>query len=368
MGNWVRALKSAATPSAILKASMVSASALLLAIYLVACVEETSNPPSPTPTETHNTVTAAPEPSPTSTEIPRPTPTPYHACTQTRILVGGEPITGGTTDFGYYLICVDGSSVETLTTGKPYYYDPSVSPINRLVAFATEKGIAILDLAGNVIQVIEAGDFVRSPSWSPDGEFIAYIRDGQFLEVVNLETGVVSESLIPPEFRHPQQIVEPGFENVDWSPDGKHLALNANSDSLFLLDVTCSAESHICSAENFRPLADRIDGKFSWSPDSEEIVGEYLDAVSYVRTLRIIDLQGRVVREYSPTELMLLTSLEFNVDLEILQCPVWSPDGNEIAFSDGRDVWILSLADNSLVNLTRGLMEIDSVAMMAWVP
>ncbi len=333
MGNWGPAIRSESTSTAILKASVISASALLAAMYLVACVEGargTVSPSltethsivaagpeaqSPAPTETRNTVTTAPEPSPTSTEIPRPTPTPRRVeCTQTRILVAGVPVPSemATYDF-YYLLCIDGSSIEVLTKGGPYY-DPSISPINKLVAFAVEKEIAVLDLSGNVVQVIEVSDHVQSPSWSPNGKFIVYIHDRQYLEVVHLETGVISESLIPAEFRHPQEVVAPSFENVAWSPDGKHLALNTNYNSLFLLDVTCSAESHVCSAENFHLLANRIDGKFSWSPDSEEIVVEYLDAVSYAPSLRIIDLQGHVVREYLPTELKQFTSLEFSFE------------------------------------------------------
>ncbi len=65
-------------------------------------------------------------------------------------------------------------------------------------------------------------------------------------------------------------------------------------------------------------------------------------------SLCIIDLQGHVVREY--------TLQELGLDSEALGSPMWSPDGKEIAFLADASLWLLSLSDDSVQNLTQETM------------
>ena len=97
----------------------------------------------------------------------------------------------------------------------------------------------------------------------------------------------------------------------------------------------------------------------SWSPDGDKIVVVSAKPEPFHETLRLMDLEGNLIQE-------------FDLGLWFILGPVWSPDGNMIAFSakqeedGGNDIYILSLGDSSLINLT-----IDTelvVGPPAWFP
>lgn len=367
-------------PSSALKASAALVGALWLAAHLTACTHEVPATPSPTPTPTQASATATatvtPSPPAVPTASPSVTPTlPQAHCTQSRLLVPARLIGASYEDHGYYLVCADGSSVELLTNDGDYpnYYGPSVSPSGTSVAFGVSNWphIHVLDLHGNVMQDIRVSYYVLSIDWSPDGEYIAYISgklEEEQLEIVHLSTGTISSSLLPPDFQHPQ-VFYPIFTDVAWSPDGRYLAVNTSYGHLFLFDVACDPETHRCATERFRRVFTMVRRSFSWAPDSERLAVVYYDPINDpILNLGIIDLQGRLIERYSPTELEEYTSLEPNDHFEFVVSPIWSPDGEEIAFSDYRDIWILSLADHSLRNLTRGILNAEFGTDIAWVP
>jgi WD40 repeat protein len=296
------------------------------------------------------------------------TPTPTEAlCSEYDIMALGRPWSGSG-DYGYYLICADGSSVRLLTDRNVCaYHEPAVSQATSLIAFACDNKIYVFNLSGEIVQEIEADEYVLSPSWSPEGTYLAYIGDRQSFEIVHLSTGTISRSLIPSGFEHPVigSPLEPEYVSLTWSPNGENIGLLTNYSSLYVLDVNCDDESFLCSTHNIRPVAEFniiSNGQFSWSPDGSELVAVcYKDSAgrSTDMSLCIIDLQGHVVREYTPQEL--------GLDFEALGSPMWSPDGKEIAFLADASLWLLSLSDDSVQNLTQETMATD-ISGIAWLP
>jgi tricorn protease len=102
----------------------------------------------------------------------------------------------------------------------------------------------------------------RTPSWSPDGKWIAYWSDarGEYNLYLQNQTGS----------GEPRQIVmeERGFYfTPHWSPDSKKLAFTDNKLNLWVLDIEKNSQKKIATDTYYDPLGmQNIDP--AWAPDS----------------------------------------------------------------------------------------------------
>ena len=171
------------------------------------------------------------------------------------------------------------------------------------------------------------GEIFLAPALSGDGKNIAFLANGSFLRgqvfidlwLGNAETGKRTTRLIKSE-------VDPDFEELrllysqsSFSPDGRQLAVTAQShgkDVLYLVDVEGSHRK--------TPLdlgMESITGP-TWSPDGKRII--FSGATGGITDLYLVNSDG--------TGLQRLTNDKFG-DLQ----PQWSPDGKTIAFASDRD-------------------------------
>jgi dipeptidyl aminopeptidase/acylaminoacyl peptidase len=291
-------------------------------------------------------------------------------CFQDYILVLGYPYALlPNVEYGHYFVCEDGSSMRLLT--NEVLSEPSISPNGSMIAFSHNEKIYLLGLSGDVVKTIRVEGLARSPSWSQEGGYIAYVRDEQFLdeqsvEIIHVETGTVSTSLLPAGFTHPRYEgpIAPRFVDIAWSPQGANIALRANYNTLYVADIACDSVTHTCAMDGIHSVSDQIDSNPSWSPDGTRLAAfhyEYApDRSQTNQNLVILDMDGHWIRAFSAAELSL--------DLESASSLAWSPDGNRIAFSAEHAVWILSLEDDTLTNLTEELIGTDDFGTIAWLP
>ncbi len=105
----------------------------------------------------------------------------------------------------------------------------------------------------------------RSPSWSPDGQSIAYFSDegGEYHLVIAPQNGKGEAKKIT--------LVGNGFfEEPKWSPDGKKISYRDNSWSLYVLDIEGNRCEKICSEPKYGPS--NLRGlHHNWSADSKWI-------------------------------------------------------------------------------------------------
>src|SRR3954471_3705698 len=169
-----------------------------------------------------------------------------------------------------YTMSADGSGVHRLTTGS----EPAYSPSGDLLAFTlapdeehSELWISAPDGSGarRLVGSAGKGDYVASPSWSPDGSMIAFAH-----ATLDNKVGLVSKLEIIDRSGGARRTllgIKPrGLESVldaKWAPDGRRLvytrtrakpdgnyafelrsvAADGSGDALFLRDAASATFS-----------------------------------------------------------------------------------------------------------------------------
>ncbi|HET9533143.1 MAG TPA: hypothetical protein VFQ92_22495 [Blastocatellia bacterium] len=126
-----------------------------------------------------------------------------------------------------YVSNLDGSNPRRLTrTAKAVNISPRWNPrTGREIAFISDRGgspqVYVMDASGaNQRLLISRGGHADSPSWSPDGRYLAFTYGGAGSFQIFV-ADVASGQLL--------QVTSQGRnESPSWSPDGRHLAFQSN--------------------------------------------------------------------------------------------------------------------------------------------
>jgi serine/threonine protein kinase len=221
-----------------------------------------------------------------------------------------------------------------LTSYQGYEGHASFSPDGNQVAFEWngEKQdnldiyIKVIGSGGPLrLTTHPAGDF--SPAWSPDGRFIAFLREQP--------TEKAAVLLLPALGGSERKLGETLGFGLAWSPDGNSLAISDNGSSdepvgLFLLSVETGDKRRLTS-----PPAKRIrDSAPAFSPDGHTLA--FSRSTSYSNSdLYLLALSDSGVPMGEPKQL--------TFDNRGASSPAWTPDGHDIIFASGgedsRSLW-----------------------------
>ncbi|MEO2088806.1 MAG: LpqB family beta-propeller domain-containing protein, partial [Gemmataceae bacterium] len=192
-----------------------------------------------------------------------------------------------------YIMDADGQNVKQITKGDRNCYAPSWKPDGKLIAFNRKGGrrdeICTVSPTGEDLQVLSASDDVL-PAYSPDGKSIAFVSgrdeeagwglyrmDADGKNAKRLADNKVSEVYASPS----------------WSPDGKWIA--------FFFPVGDGQEIHLIKADGTdQKMLTKSEKKAidpAWSPDGKRIafiIQEMGDAwKTQIRTaLWVMDADG----------------------------------------------------------------------------
>jgi Tol biopolymer transport system component len=224
-----------------------------------------------------------------------------------------------------YVTDQTGAHETQLTYTKQFEADPVWSPDGQKIAFIRSTSNPLYDLyvmnADGTHQTRLTGAWEMDPAWSPDGQKIAFIRgqsEPSDLYVINAD-GTNEVSLITGSFsENPEDRTELG--DPVWSPGGNKIAF-------FSTTITRTYDDPNSSASATAP--------------AEGLTGIYL-----------INVDG--------TGLCKLTS---GVD------PVWSPDGEKIAFYDNEAIYVINADGSGRKQLTSGINDPShDPSQLAWSP
>lgn len=204
-----------------------------------------------------------------------------------------------------------------------------LSGMMRWFAISPTGARALFGARGEVITVpAEKGDarnitatsnaYERSPTWSPDGKWIAYWSDasGEYELHLRKPDGLGEVRRIP--------LAEPGFyfEPV-WSPDSKKIAFADNRLNLWMLEIESGKPTKVDTDHYYDPLGlQRLDPQ--WSPDSR-----------WIAYARLLKNHQRAIFTYS---LASGKGSQITDGMSDARSPVWDKDGKHLYFTASTDM------------------------------
>lgn len=215
---------------------------------------------------------------------------------------------------------------------------PSWSPDGKYILFSRDGGEDAPEQTGLWLVSPDGGEprqlaaiIAEHPDWSPDGRYIVF--DGDFGNCIQL----VSASGGTPIRIVPDSIPVRQGGQPKWSPDGSRIAFK-EKHNLWVLDVPTGRFEMVFSDQGKLPIP------ACWSHDGGEIYLYLRDADNHDATISAVSATGKGIRRVTPEEI----SVYRYADL--------SPDGSLLAvvWCQGRDcdLWIMSSAGGNRVQIT----------------
>jgi Tol biopolymer transport system component len=191
-----------------------------------------------------------------------------------------------------------------------------------------------------------------SPSLSPDGRFLAFLREGEMgwaLYVKQIDGG------------EPIHVTQAARGELAWSPDGNEIAFHRDMEAgelipqygIFAVPALGGAERQLTTASGYRGL--------SWSPDGKHLAYTDRESPEGLVSIFLLDVEtGAQQRLTTPTAESLVGD----------SAPRFSPGGERLAFVraavvTNADIWVAPVEGGDPQRLTSGLRN---VLGLSWTP
>jgi len=169
-----------------------------------------------------------------------------------------------------------------------------------------------------------------SPSWSPDGSKIVFIKNWA-VWIMNADGTSLHQLATPPSGSH---------DHPAWSPDGSKIAFEVTDgftvSSIFVMNADGTNQTQLTPFDNYNSGAD-------WSPDGSKIAFSRIGNLGYNINIYVMNADGKG-----------LTAITNST--HYAESPKWSPDGSKIAFMmhNGMNytVYIMNADGSNPVQLT----------------
>ena len=259
-----------------------------------------------------------------------------------------------------YVMAADGGNLRRLTNNSDGDWNPSWSPDGKRIVFTSKRDghfmhgiptdeIYVMDANGrNQQNLTNNPSYETSPSWSPDGKRIAFDsnRDGRFnfeIYVMDADGGNVQRLT-----NNPDPNGHPDDRYPSWSPDGKRIVFSARREGHVVHNWDTTYEIYVMDADggNEQRLTNNRNNELApvWSPDGNRI------AFAADRKGDFGNFEIYVMDADGGNEQRLTNNRIFD------WFPSWSPDGERIAFMSRRDgnseIYVMDADGGNPQNLT----------------
>ncbi|GAB4527180.1 MAG: hypothetical protein OHK0046_44710 [Anaerolineae bacterium] len=270
-----------------------------------------------------------------------------------------------------YVVNADGSNLIQLVGSPGFHEFPTWSPDSARLGFLRAPG----DAPTSQVWVIRAdgtgaaaltstNNRKRNLYWSPNDNLLAYVE---------IETGGDQIYTLSPERAVPEAQLAERYETIytlGWMENGTRLLYDAYGEGVFVLDLTTGETTRLLSGGIFpnahlAPAASPDNTQMAYfttkviQEDIYEGVGESLMVMN-------LDMSAeQAPAETALAEQMLVETVYDAVGSAFIPAfpPQWSPDGQLIAYTDTRGVYVVSVADGQVTRITEG-----GSAAAAWQP
>jgi TolB protein len=198
------------------------------------------------------------------------------------------------------------------------------------------------DASATPVALTTSGD-VYAPTWSPDGNSIAYISFS-FTDTANTIT-ILPLNGNKPTMLHPQP--PPNLDGLAWSPDGTRFAYGVGGDLYVINSDGTDLRQVVHTTRSVQSP--------SWSPDSEWIAFAAYDQRPSYLDIAVVRADGTQRTTLSP-----------GFGGFDNKAPAWSPNGELIAFSSAGQLALMqSDGTNPRVILSR---VASTITQPSWSP
>ena len=196
------------------------------------------------------------------------------------------------TDGSLWRSKLDGTQALQLTFAPMDGYHPAWSPDGTQIAFDGGTRLYVVPAAGGIPRPLLPNDGNGiQPSWSPDGESLVFVSWPSWrqpsirkLDLKTRQSVAIADS--------------EGFENPQWSPDGKYIAASSKKNrKLMLFD---------CASQSWSELADGTPDAWGvrWSADSKYVYYQHAFEVEEQPIFRVRVSDRRVEKITSSQQIL----------------------------------------------------------------
>ena len=259
-------------------------------------------------------------------------------------------------NYEIYVMDADGANLQRLTNNPHSDSSPSWSPDGKWIAFTSRRDGHVIDGAPtDEIYVMDANggnpqNFTNNPhndsypSWSPDGKRIAFASDREG-DLYSFDIYVMDAN-----GGNPQRLTNDPHDDRDpsWSPDGERIVFIARRDGHFENENAITYEIYVIGVDgdNEQRLTENRNNEDtpSWSPDGKRITFAS-DRKGDLQNFEIYMMDADGGNQQRLTENRVFDWY-----------PSWSPNSERIAFMSNRDgnyeIYVMDADGGNQQNLT----------------